>query len=73
MQVGNEQKLDDKEKGQCMSAQVESSDWSAGFQQGWIDPEDILQKLDLSGIDDWDPQLQQEVQDLIHEYACIFS
>ena len=60
MQVGNEQKIDDKEKVQCMSAQVESSDWSAGFQQGSIDPEDILQQLDLSGIDDWEPQLQHK-------------
>ena len=43
-----------------MSAQVESSDLSTGCQQGSIDPEDILQKLDLSRIDGWDPQLQQE-------------
>ena len=46
---------------------------SAGCQQESIDPEDIIQKLDLSGIDDWDPQLQQEAQDLICQYACIFS
>ena len=57
MQVGNEQKVHGMEKVQCMSAQVESSDWSAGHQQGSIDPEDILQQLDLSGIGDWDPQL----------------
>ena len=44
------------EKVQCMLAQVESSDLSAGFQQGSIDPEDILQKLDLSRFGDWDPQ-----------------
>ena len=73
MQVGNEQKVDDRERVQCMLAQVESSDWSAGFQLGSMDPEDIIQQLDLSGIDDWDPQLQQEAQDLICEYACIFS
>ena len=24
------------------------------------DTEDILQKIDLSGIDDWDPKIQQE-------------
>ena len=54
MWVGSEQNGD--EKVQCMSAQVESSDLSAGFQQGSIDPEDILQKLDLARIDDWDPQ-----------------
>ena len=71
MQVGNEQTLYDKEKVQCMLAQVESTDLSAVCQQGSIDPEDILQKLDLSRFDDWDPQLQQKAQDLIHEYACI--
>ena len=27
----------------------------------------------MSGIDDWDPQIQQEAQYLICEYACIFS
>ena len=31
------------------------------------------QKIDLSGIADWDPTLQQEAWDLIHEYVCIFS
>ena len=56
-----------------MSAQVESADLSEGFHQGSRGPEDILQKLDLSGIDNWDPQMQQEAQDLICEYACIFS
>ena len=35
--------------------------------------EDILQKIDLSGIDKWDSKMQQEAQDLICEYACIFS
>ena len=51
-----------------MSPQVELSE---GVQQE--DTEDILQKIDLSGIDDWDPKIQQEAQDLIFEYACIFS
>ena len=50
MQVDSEQNGD--EKVQCMSAQVESSDLPPGFQQESIDPEDILQKLDLSRIDD---------------------
>ena len=27
----------------------------------------------MSRIDTWDPQIQQEAQDLICEYACIFS
>ena len=29
--------------------------------------------MDLSGIDDWDPMMQQEAWDLICEYACVFS
>ena len=41
MQVGSEQNGD--EKVQCMLVQVESSHLSAGFQQGSIYPEDILQ------------------------------
>ena len=32
-----------------------------------------MQKIDLSGFDEWDPKMQQEAQDLICEYACIFS
>ena len=53
-----------------MSAQVELSE---GLQQGGTGPEDILQKIDLAGISDWDPMMQQEAQDLICEYADIFS
>ena len=72
-QVGNEPKLDEKEKVSCMLAQIESTNLPEQFQQRSRDQEGILQKFDLSGIDDWDPQIQQEAQDLIHEYACIFS
>ena len=53
-----------------MSAQADSSD---EIQQEETEPEDILQKIDLSGIDDWEPKMQQEDQDLICNYACIFS
>ena len=56
-----------------MLAQIESTDLPERFQQGSRDPEGILQKLDLSRIDDWDPQIQQEARDLICEYAYIFS
>ena len=42
---------------QCMSAQIESADLPEGFQQGDEDTNNILQKLDLSRIDDWDPQM----------------
>ena len=60
--------MGENEKLKCMSAQVKLS---GGVQQE--DIEDILRKIDLSGIDGWDPKIQQEAQDLIHEYACIFS
>ena len=40
---------------------------------GSSDPKDILQKLDLSGIEEWEPKLQQEARDLICKFACIFS
>ena len=42
------------------------------IQQEETEPEDILHKIDLPGNDDWDPKMQQEAQDLICEYACIF-
>ena len=38
-----------------------------------VDPEEILQKVDLSGITDWDPTEQHEAHDLISDYACILS
>ena len=38
-----------------------------------VDPEEILQKVDLSGITDWDPAEQHEVCNVVHEYADIFS
>ena len=60
MQAGNEPDLDEKEKVPCMSAQVESADLPGKFQQGGGDLEGILHKLDLSGIDEWEPQTQQE-------------
>ena len=72
-QVGNGSNLDEKERVSCMSAQVESTDIPRRIQQGSSNPEGIIQKLDLSGIEEWELQSQQEAQDLIHEYACIFS
>ena len=72
MQVSSEPNRDEKEMLQYMSTQVESSDVSEGFQQGSTNPEGILTKHDLSRIDDWSAQIQQEAQDLICEYACIF-
>ena len=34
---------------------------------------DILQKLDLSGMTDWEPSLQKAARELISEFTCIFS
>ena len=34
--------------------------------------ETILDIVDLSGIQDWSQDEQQEAKVLIHEYACIF-
>ena len=56
-----------------MSAQVESTDILRETPYGSGDPEDILQKLNLSGMEEWKPQLQQDAQDQIHKFACIFS
>ena len=69
-QIPDNQDLSENEKVQCKSAQA---DLSEEIKQEETDPEDILQKVDLLGIADWDPKTQQEAQDLICECACIFS
>ena len=56
-----------------MSAQVESTDILGEIPHGSSDSKNILHKLNLLGMEEWEPQLQQEAQDLIHEFACIFS
>ena len=61
--------MGDNEKIQCMSVQA---DLSRGDSQRATESKDILQKIDLSGIDKWDPKMQQETPDLICEHACIF-
>ena len=55
IQTHDEQDLGENEKVQSMSA---LADLSERAQQE--DTEDILQKIDLSGIDDWDPKIQEE-------------
>ena len=37
------------------------------------DQKDILHKLNLCRMEEWEPQLQQDDQDLICEFTCIFS
>ena len=57
IQIPGNQDLSENEKVQCKSAQA---DLSEEIQQEETDPEDILQKVDLSGIADSDPKIQQE-------------
>ena len=51
---------------------MESADILGKIPHGSSDPKDILQRLNLSGMEKWEPQLQQEGQDLIWKFACIF-
>ena len=71
-QVSNGFDLDERERVPCMLAQIESTDIPRRTHQGSSDPKDILQKLDLSRIEEWELKLQPDVQDLICGYACIF-
>ena len=59
-QVSNDFDLDERGRVSCMLAQVESTDIPGKTQQGSSNSEDILQKLDVSGFEEWEPQLQQE-------------
>ena len=52
-------------------AQVDLS--NSKSKQVKVDPEEILQKVYLSWITDWDTAEQQEACELICEYPCIFS
>ena len=56
-----------------MLAWVESTDIPGKTPYGSRDPKDILQKLNLSRIEEWKSQLQQDTQDLICKFVCIFS
>ena len=67
----NVQDDEDDESVQCQSDQAEFSE--SEIRQAEIDPEEILQKVDLSGTTDWNSTEQQEAYNLICEYVCIFS
>ena len=71
-QVSNDFDVGEKEC-HCMSAQVESTNILRETPYESRDPKDILQKLNLSRMEEWEPQLQQDTQDLICTFACIFS
>ena len=73
MQVSNDLDVDGQERASSMSAQVETFNILFETPEVSNDLEDILQKLKLSGMEEWEPLLQQAAQDLIHEFVCIFS
>ena len=74
MQVSNDFHVTEQERVSSMSAQVESIDilWNTS---DWLrnDLKDILQKLNLSRMEDWEPSLQKAARDLICKFDCIFS
>ena len=72
-QVSNDFGVNKQKRVSSMSAQVESTDILRETYDVSNDLKDILQKLNLSGMEEWEPQLQQAAQDLIREFACIFS
>ena len=74
MQVSNDSDVTGQERVSSMSAQVESIDILRDTSDMVRnDLKDILQKLNLSGMEEWELPLQEDAQDLIHEFACIFS
>ena len=73
MQVSSDFDVDEQDRVSCMSAQVESADILGDIPHGSSDPKDLLEKLNLSGMEEWKLQLQQQAQDLICKFACIFS
>ena len=64
---------DGKENERVQSKSPKADLCKGDIRQEETDPEDILQKVDLSGIADWDPTIQQKAHNLTCEYACIFS
>ena len=65
--------MGEQERVSSMLAQVGSTDILGETPDVSDDSKDILHKLNLSGMEEWEPQLQQTAQDLICEFVCIFS
>ena len=63
----------DKKDVSSMLAQVESTDILRETSDVSNDLKDILQKLNLAGMGEWEPPLQQAAYDLICKFACNFS
>ena len=72
-QASNHFDVDENERVSCMSAQVESANIQGETPHGSSDLKHILQKFNLSRMEEWELQLQQEAQDPICKFACIFS
>ena len=72
-QVSNDFDVGEQERVSSMSAQVGSTDILGETPDVSDDSKDILQKLNMSGMEEWESQLQQTTWDLIHEFACILS
>ena len=72
-QVGDGFNMGEQERVSSMSAQVISNDLLGEISDLNDDPKDILHKVNLSRMEEWEPQLQQYAWDLICEFACIFS
>ena len=74
MQVSSDLDVDGPEVVSSMSAQVESINILQNTSDRVRnDLNNILQKLNLSGMQDWEPSLQKAAQDLICKFAFIFS
>ena len=54
-QVSNDFDMGEQERVSCMSAQVESTEILEETPDDSRDPKDILQKLNLSGMEEWEP------------------
>ena len=67
VQIPDRKDLKENEEVQCKSAQAELSEVETTQKE--TDLEDILQKVKLSGIADWDPTIQLESHGLICEYV----
>ena len=74
MQVSNDFDVTGQERVASMSAQVESIDILRDTSDMVRnDLKDILQNLNLSGMEEWEPPLQKAAHGLICKFACIFS
>ena len=59
-QVSNDSDMSEQERVSCMLAKVEPTNILGETPYESKDPKDILQKLNLFGMEEWEPQLQQD-------------